>query len=255
MVLHIASRRNVDKANYQRGIKIAVLNYLNQSVTKYAIDNANRIICQAQYQNTLLRANYGRSCDLILPNFHPSPEKPIKKKASPIKIVWVANFKRLKQPELFLDLAEKFQGNQLAEFIMIGRLGSGIWQDRLIEKTSRLNNLEYKGELSIDGVNEALNESHIFVNTSQYEGYPNTYIQAWMREVPVVTLNCDPDDVIKTEGLGFHSKTFQQMVQDVATLIENQQLREKMGERARKYAWSTFSVSNIQKFINLIEET
>ena len=106
----------------------------------------------------------------------------------------------------------------------------------------------------LDEVNKVLSESHILVNTSEYEGFSNTYIQAWMRKVPVVALNSDPDDVIKTKGIGFHSKTFDQMVQDVRKLVENRKLRDEMGERSQKFAFNTFSVSNIHKFIDLIEQ-
>jgi glycosyltransferase involved in cell wall biosynthesis len=251
MVLHIGHQRDVDKPKIQTGVKSSILNFLNQNIAKYVLKNASQIICQANYQNILLQSNYGRSCNLVLPNFHPIPENKIVK-GPPTKIVWVANFKQWKQPELFIELAEYFKDNQNTKFIMIGRPASGAWQRRLFEKINRLSNLEYMGELPIDKVNEVLSESQIFVNTSQYEGFPNTYIQAWMQEVPVVALNCDPDDIIKKNKIGFHSKTFQQMTQDVKNLVENKKIREKMGKRSQQFAYSTFSVLNIRKFDNLI---
>jgi glycosyltransferase involved in cell wall biosynthesis len=252
MVLHIASQRNVEKPKYPLRIK-AIFGFLDRTIRKYVIRNASQIICQAEYQNILMQSNYGRKCDLILPNIHPMPNNTIKK-TLPTKIVWVANFKQLKQPELFIQLAEKFLYSHQTKFIMIGKPSSGAWQEQLFKKMNRLSNLEYRGELSIDEVNELLRGSHILVNTSRYEGFSNAYIQAWMRKVPVVTLNCDPDDLIKTKKMGFHSKTFQQMVQDVRNLVENKQLREEMGEKSQKFAFKTFSIANINEFINLIEQ-
>jgi glycosyltransferase involved in cell wall biosynthesis len=185
---------------------------------------------------------------------HPIPKNTIKK-TLPTKIVWISNLKPLKQPELFIDLAEHFQSNRNAQFIMIGRPASGSWQKKLLEKINRLPNLEYIGELSINQVNTILSESHILVNTSEYEGFANTYIQAWMREVPVVALNSDPDDIIKTIEIGFHSKTFRRMVKDVKCLIENKHLRAEMGKRSKKFAINDFSISNIDSFIDLIEKS
>ena len=252
MVLHIASRRDVENSKYQPGIK-GVFDFLYHNIAKYVIKNVSKIICQAEYQNVLIQSNFGKSYNLLLPNFHPTPEN-IVNKTLPTKIVWVANFKPLKQPEIFLELADRFQDNHDIKFIMIGKPTLGAWQRRLSDKMNRLSNLEYRGELSIDEVNKVLSESHIFVNTSQYEGFPNTYIQAWMRKVPVIALNSDPDDVIKTKGIGFHSNTFDQMVQDVKKLVENNKLREEMGERSQKFAFSNFSTSNINKLIDLIEQ-
>ena len=254
MVLHISSQRNVDNPKSEPGFKNFILNFLDRNIAKYVIRNVDQIICQANYQNILLQSNYGRCCNLVLPNFHPVPDNSLKKEP-PLKIVWIANFKQLKQPEKFVALAENFKNQHSTKFIMIGRPASGVWQKKLFQDMNRLSNLEYMGELPIDKVNEVLSESHILVNTSQYEGFPNTYIQAWMRKVPVVTLNCDPDDLIKKKGIGYHSRTFPNMVQDVNKLIENKQMRERMGEKSQEFAFSTFSVSNIQKLINLIEET
>ncbi len=252
MLMHIASRRDVDKLKCNSGVN-TLISFLNHNIAKYVIKNANRVICQAQYQNILLQANYGRSCDLILPNMQPFPENTIKK-TLPNKIVWISNLKPLKQPELFIDLANHFKNFQNAKFIMIGRPALGNWQQKLLNKIKRLPNLEYKGELSINQVNSVLRESDILVNTSEYEGFPNTYIQAWMRKVPVVALNSDPDDIIKTNEIGFHSKTFQQMIQDVRKLLENKQLREKMGAKSQIFASDTFTVTNIEKLINLLEQ-
>jgi glycosyltransferase involved in cell wall biosynthesis len=137
---------------------------------------------------------------------------------------------------------------------MIGRPALGSWQNEILKKIRRLPNMEYRGELSIDQVNALLQKSHILVNTSDYEGFPNTYIQAWMRKVPVVALNSDPDDFIKTQEIGFHSKTFKQMVLDVRSLLENKPLREKMGEKSCEFSRKMFSGSQIDNFLNLIDE-
>jgi len=251
MILHISSQRNVDKSRYNSGVEV-FLDFVNQNIAKYAIKNANKIICQAQYQNKLLQANYGRSCDLIMPNILPIPEITVKK-TLPIKIIWISNFKQLKQPELFIDLADHFKNSHNIKFIMIGRPALGLWQKQLFEKIDRLPNLEFRGELELEQIDEVLRESHILVNTSKYEGFPNTYIQAWMRKVPVVALNSDPDDIIKTHEIGFHSKTFLNMVHDVRYLINNKEMLERMGTRAQTFSCNTFSTANIVNFVNLIE--
>ena len=226
--------------------------YVDKKFLEYGISSADYVLGQAGYQSDLLDKHYHRPCDLIIPNFHPEPVEMMEKK-EPIKIVWISNFKPFKRPELFVDLAFRFKERNGLRFIMIGRnshVGSLKKFDGLIK---RAENIDYKEELSIDEVNRILSGSHILVNTSRFEGFPNTFIQAWMREVPVVSLSVDPDDIIKNLRLGFHSGSFPQMVKDVRMLIDDAKLREEMGKRAREFALKTYSLRNIDRVVKIIE--
>jgi glycosyltransferase involved in cell wall biosynthesis len=40
------------------------------------------------------------------------------------------------------------------------------------------------------------------VNTSAFEGMPNTFLEAWGLGVPALTLSFDPDNLIRDKGLG-----------------------------------------------------
>lgn len=219
----------------------------------YGILNANTILVQSNDQKQMLKENFGREC-YIVPNFHPQPVNPIIKKEAPIKVVWIANIKKQKQPEIFIALAKKFQNWPKVKFTMIGRPAEGQWQKNLEKRIKELNNLNYLGEQSIEEVNKILCKSHIFVNTSKYEGFPNSFIQAWMRKVPVVTLVVDPDGIIKKENIGIHSGNFEQMVKNIKRIIEDDDMRNEMAERAKIFAERHFGMKNIEKIVSLFEE-
>ena len=250
-IIHLAHKRDVLPFQFRKSRWVAH-EYFNKRLGAYSIRNANVIIGQAQYQSELMQQNYGRSCDVIIPNFHPFPkEEPVKIK--PVKVMWIANFKDWKHPEKFIEMARRVGCEDLAEFVMIGRPNSQAWQQELEAEIAEISNLTYLGEKKIEEVESQLSRAHVFVNTSDFEGMPNTYIQSWMRQVPVVALNVDPDDILKKEKIGFHSRSMDQMVDDVRTLIQSDELREDMAIRAEAYATEKYSMKNIDKIIELIE--
>jgi len=252
MIWHVSLLKDVEKIKIQMRNTLRPFYFIDKIFLRYGISNTDIIICQANYQNELLKKNYKRECDLIIPNFHPAPETSVRK-SNNIKVVWISNIKRFKQPELFLKLADKLR-NYKVKFIMIGRMDYKKFQKKITSYIKKIKNIEYLGEKSIKEVNRILCESHILVNTSEYEGFPNTFIQAWMRKVPVVSLNVDPDNILKKFKIGFHSNTFENMVEDVKRLIGDKELREEMGERAQKYALKYHSMENIKKIIDMIKE-
>lgn len=251
LIYHIAHKKDVTPVK-TIGLK-GVPMLLERWIYLYGLKNADIIIGQANYQNQLLKKNYNRTCTAIVPNFHPYSQT-IKKVDKPINVVWIANLKTSKQPELFIELAKEFISYEKVKFIMVGALLNGNYKNSL-QEVEYLHNIAYLGQLPIEEVNEILANSHIFINTSLKgeEGFPNTFIQAWMREVPVISLNVDPGDIIKSNKLGYHSLTLKKLTEDLKTLIENKNLRNNMGIRARIFANNNYGLKNIELLLKLIQ--
>ncbi len=248
-LIHLALQRDVERdLQYNHLLLRNLLDLLGKS---HALKKSNFIIAQAHYQNDLLQKNFQRSANLTLPNIHPTPLEPLNKKGK-TKILWVANFKSTKQPQKFIELARAF--DQSVEFIMIGRQAKKEEAKRWEHAIQETPNLTYLGELPIDKVNSIFAQVDIFVNTSLYEGFPNTFIQAWMRKVPVISLHVNPDNLLTQEQIGLHAKNDQQLISDTALLIKNPQLRQSMGERAHKFALNEYALKNVEKIIQLIQE-
>ncbi len=112
---------------------------------------------------------------------------------------------------MFVKLAQALAGFPDIKFKLIGRSAPNKWSDSVLQLISATPNLEYLGELEMDDVNKQLDRAHIAISTSLYEGFSNVFIQAWMREVPVLSLNIDPDGVMEKFGLGFRTGTLENL--------------------------------------------
>lgn len=119
---------------------------------------------------------------------------------------------------------------------MVGGSGSNRrFYDGIKREAGKIPNLEFTGFVPYPEINNYFNSASILVNTSNVEGFSNTFLQAWAGYTPVVSLNVDPDEIICKHKLGFHSGTFEQMIIDVKTLLKDKGLREEMGMNGRQY--------------------
>ncbi len=86
------------------------------------------------------------------------------------------------------------------------------WFDQLATQASDLSNVEFLGFQTLSRVEKRLDQAKLLVNTSEHEGFPNTFPQAWSRGIPVLSF-VDPDNLIKQERLGWAVESLDQMVQ------------------------------------------
>lgn len=216
------------------------------------INLADAIIVQSEFQKKMLKKNFSKEGFLIKMPF-PLSGRGVLEKSNPLIVLWVGGMAEVKQPELFMRLAETIPE---ARFQMIGGCSPENQElyDKIKETSKRISNLEFLGVVPFHEVNEYFSRASILVNTSMFEGFPHAFIQAWMHYVPVVSLNADPDELLCKNRLGFHSKTFDQVVEDIKTLLKNEALREEMSVNGRKYVEREHDITkNIREYIEVFE--
>jgi glycosyltransferase involved in cell wall biosynthesis len=168
-------------------------------------------------------------------------------------ILWVGNNHPKKQPEKFLLLAERLPGYQ---FKMIMSVTPQNSNDRHIrDRLVSVPNLEYLGFVPFSHIAPYFQGASLFVSTSKREGFPNTFLQSWQYRTPVVSLHVDPDGVIEKYNLGRHSRSFEKLQSDVKQLMDNEKLREEMGENAKKYVQKNHSADVIiPQYVKLLRD-
>jgi len=254
MVWRIQHDRDVSPPGWTFS-RVPFFNYINNKIYDYGIVNSKHIVAQSETQNRLLEKNYGRTATALIPNFHPNPKEQINKQL-PIKVAWVANLKDWKRPEIFVKLANDLKHLSDVKFFMCGKPMMKNYED-LKSNIDATENLTYLGECSQDQVNQLLADSHIFVNTSRDEGFPHTYMQSWMRGTPVVSLEVNPDGIFNQGNLGYFAEaSYEKMREHVIELINNHDLRNQIGESAKKYAFDHYSADvQVERLVQIFEST
>jgi glycosyltransferase involved in cell wall biosynthesis len=235
-------------------------NLLRRWIEKWSIELgirwADTIVVQTRRQSDLLRRHYGRDADAVIQNFHPDPTEATDKSATPT-VAWVANLKSWKRPQIFVRLAQKLRDIPGIEFVMLGEEPSGPkqeqWRSDLLQALAATPNLRYLGKKSQTEVNQVLAQAWIFVNTSQHEGFPNTFIQAWMRGAVIVSLDVNPDGVLDSEKLGIHAGSEEGLERAVRELLSTPALRTRYAGRARAYVKANHSLLNAARLVDLID--
>jgi len=200
---------------------------------KFLLYSADLITTSDKFQNKQLKEVFGKD-SIIINNAYVLKSK-IPEKNGILTVLWVSTLRKdWKNPELYLELAKKFPD---IKFIMIGGPDpeDPEFYAEINNKTSEIPNLDFIGFVPFKEVDNYYSEASIIVNTSNVEGFPHTFLQAWERQTPVLSLNIDPDGIICNYNLGIHSKTFEKMIKDLKRLIDDKNLRYEMGENGRRY--------------------
>jgi glycosyltransferase involved in cell wall biosynthesis len=167
-------------------------------------------------------------------------------------VVWVASVKKIKNPELYVKVAERLSDLPI-DFLMIGKIADKSYS-YLTDKGSIPPNLHYLGEKTPEAVDGILRGSLFLVHTCRPEGFSNNFIQAWLQERPTVSLCYDPDGFIEEHRIGYFSMSLDRMCEQIRQLVEDADLRRDMGLRARRVAREFFDPeTNVKRFESFFE--
>lgn len=255
LIWHVASEKDCRKAppiSQMLGRPHAII---ETRLAGLGVAHADLVVAQTEDQIKMLRENFGREADRLVRNFHHVPPAS-GKRAGRFTVVWIANLKPLKRPELFLEIASLLRGVSDIEFVMVGQAYlSQSMQSSFDRMVKTHTNVKYLGPRSQEYVNKLLERSHLLVNTSEWEGFSNTFIQAWMRSVPVLTLGVNPDSLLSDNFLGCSYESTDEIVNSIRGLATNSDMLEDMGKKSRQYAIQHFSMKNAADLADLITRT
>lgn len=254
LVWHLASQKDSGDAPPAWRLLGRPHAWLETRLAKYGALHADVVVAQSRDQADRLRHSIGRDADRVIRNFHPVPDA-VEKRYNRLQVIWIANLKPIKRPERLFDVASSLGDNRDIEFVMVGRPYASREQQQLIDELLRMHpNVTYLGGKSQQEVNELLSHAHLLVNTSDSEGFSNTFIQAWMNAVPVFTLGVNPDGLLADNELGSSFGCPGDMASAIRALAARPEGLKTMGRECRQYAMRHFSMDNVAELSDLIME-
>jgi glycosyltransferase involved in cell wall biosynthesis len=160
---------------------------------------ASTIVVQTHEQVDMCRRRFGREPLLIKSIAEPAPAA----KADPEAFLWVGRAAPYKRPEAFVDLALAVPEARFWMILVAAGEQDNELARELVDRCRGVPNIELLDPRPRAELMRLVESAVAMVNTADYEGMPNVYLESWARGVPALSLLHDPDGVIKRESLGF----------------------------------------------------
>ncbi len=214
----------------------------DRALYEYGLRHVDTILAQTEHQQALLRDNYGVASILARMPVD-MPTATVERAARDVDVLWVNNLRRFKRADLYIELAGLLPD---AHLHMIGGAVQGF-EDHYADISARVAgvaNLRYHGAVPYHEVNAYYERAKVFVNTSDSEGFPNSYLQAWARGTPVVAF-FDPDGLIAKHGLGVAVGSLAEMREAVQALLQDATRWAEVSARCRAYMARDYDIDTI----------
>jgi glycosyltransferase involved in cell wall biosynthesis len=220
-----------------------------KSIFQKAILKADYVIAQNEYQKESFGLNFRNSEIPIIPNIWDGLTNNNNTFSNRYDLIWVANFRELKRPLWFIQLAKELPEYK---FAMVGvSLDDKLFEECQIQ-AEVLNNIEILGYKSLFEVTKLIASSRLLVCTSVFEGFPNTFLQAWSSGVPVVS-TVDPSEVVANKELGTIAQDIESLKAAIIELLTNNVKYKHLQSNIFHYFTKNHSVDvNYQRLISFI---
>jgi len=190
------------------------------------------VVVQTDEQAVMCRRRFGR--DAIVINSLAEPAVPAT--SEPKAFLWVGRLTHYKRPEAFVVLARALPD---ARFRMVGvpcgHEGEQI-AAQLRAETAELANFELLDPRPRRDLMPLVERAVAMVNTADYEGMPNIFLEAWSRGIPALALSHDPGGVVERHGLGhFAAGDPQAFARLAGGLWATRSERGELSERCLRY--------------------
>ena len=212
---------------------------------RYGLRRADAVISQTHRQQHLLREGFGlastvvRSCSGWLPDAT-EPIEGSNRDNLPRRVLWVGRMSEEKRPEWLIRLATDLPHCQ---FDAVGHCNTNSrYGQSLARQIEALPNVRWHGYVDHDRLKAHYLQAQLLLCTSESEGFPNVFLEAWSCGRPVLT-SVDPDGIVADFGLGQVATDYLALKQHLSEASDQRPLWEASGRRGAQYVREHHSVA------------
>ncbi len=205
----------------------------NRGLVRHGIRLAEEIIVQTDEQRRLCQEVFRRTPRVIRSIAQPAELRERKPEA----FLWVGRLVWYKRPLEFVQLARAVPE---ARFRMVGVPEPSEQSHKLLAEiqaaAAEVPNLELLAPLPRSELATLIARSVAIVNTSEFEGMSNVFLEGWAQGVPAIALSHDPDGLIERSGLGgFAGGSPVRLASIARTRWEQRHDQEELAERCQRH--------------------
>jgi glycosyltransferase involved in cell wall biosynthesis len=201
---------------------------------RMGLRRANRIIVQTRTQQKMLQEGFNLDAVVIpMPCWgevdtgamrQPPPE-------ASARVLWVGRICEPKRPDRFLDLAQACPD---LHFDLVGPANDTAYAQGVLQRAWGIQNMTVHGAVTRDRMPEFYRQAACLCCTSDYEGFPNTFLEAWSYGLPIVS-TFDPDSLIVRLNLGCTAADIAGLEAKIRALLHSPEHWQTASQNTRAY--------------------
>jgi glycosyltransferase involved in cell wall biosynthesis len=231
LVYRIASNADCDLR------KVLVESQYEKWMYRYGLLRADLVLAQTAEQQQELLRNFARDSRVVGPLADLGTDRRAFRDRD-VDVLWVGNLRKLKRPELLFETARRLPG--LTFHLAGGPMrGSEGYFETVRAAAAALPNVVFHGRVPYQEVRGLYARAKVLAGTSEIEGFPNTYLQAWAHGVPVVAF-LDPDSLIVRHGLGTRVDDVDGLHAAISALVRDESEWRNVSERCARFVDERF---------------
>jgi glycosyltransferase involved in cell wall biosynthesis len=232
------------------------LNGYERIAYRQGLQSSTLVICQNMYQAEQLKRKFPDKAQLLIQNCIgiQGDAAPPRMHREREYIAWLGIFRREKNLPLLARLAEALPA---VSFRVAGIPQPDVDEKTLValDKLRQLHNVHFTGYLHQADVPGFLGHATALLCTSDFEGFSNTFLEAFAAGTPVLTRkDVDPDLIVERNGLGCVADSERALADGIRRISQMQTAEfDDLAQRCRNYVEANHSPrAAMQKLVHAI---